>query len=398
MTIKSALIGCGGIAGAHVKALADLHERGVTEAPQVVAVCDIDEARAQERAAELAAFGPVPRVYDDIEQLLAAEDEVEAVDICALHSEHHTLAEAALASGRHVIIEKPLGITVRAARRIIDTAVATRRVLAVAENYRRSPMERAVNWAIRTGRIGRPRLFLWQDVGEGLGKWGWRNFRYHAGGGWVLDGGVHFTDLFRYHLGQPARSVYAVTRQFEPYRYDDPAERTGAWSVDVEDMSAATIEFEGGAVVQWTWSGSSPGERFNRRTLYGSEGCFDWETGLWSRDGSNLSRDDLLAEYRATLSVEEGERWFPGGTQNTIAIELVDFVRAVRIGTVPEVDGLEGLRAQAICMAIFESARAGQPMPVEAIESGHSEGYQDEIDQVLGIGGDETHGHDHDHH
>ena len=49
-------------------------------------------------------------------------------------------------------------------------------------------------------------------------------------------------------------------------------------------------------------------------------------------------------------------------------------------------------------MAIFESARAGQPMPVEAIESGHSEGYQDEIDQVLGIGGDETHDHDHDHH
>jgi hypothetical protein len=96
--------------------------------------------------------------------------------------------------------------------------------------------------------------------------------------------------------------------------------------------------------------------------------------------------------------VEESERWFPGGTENTIAIELVDFARAVRIGTVPEVDGLEGLRAQAICMAIFESARAGQPMPVEAIESGHSEGYQDEIDQVLGIGGDETHDHDHDHH
>ncbi len=397
MTVRSALIGCGGIAGAHVKALADLHERGVTEAPQVVAVCDIDEIKAQERAAELAAFGPAPRVYDDIEQLLAVEDEVEAVDICALHSEHHTLAEAALASGRHVIIEKPLGITVRAARRIIDTAVATKRVLAVAENYRRSPMERAVNWAIRTGRIGQPRLFLWQDVGEGLGKWGWRNFRFHAGGGWVLDGGVHFTDLFRYHLGQPARSVYAVTRQFEPYRYDDPAERTGAWAVDVEDLSAATIEFDGGAVVQWTWSGSSPGERFNRRTLYGSEGCFDWETGLWLRDGSNLSRDDLLAEYRATLSAQESERWFPGGTENTIAIELVDFARAVRIGTVPEVDGLEGLRAQAICMAIFESARAGQPMPVEAIESGHSEGYQDEIDQVLGIGGDETHGDDHDH-
>ena len=49
--VKTALIGCGGIAGAHVEGLAELHELGLTEAPQVVAVCDIDEARARERAA-----------------------------------------------------------------------------------------------------------------------------------------------------------------------------------------------------------------------------------------------------------------------------------------------------------------------------------------------------------
>lgn len=366
--------------------------------PQVVAVCDIDEDKARERAAELAVFGPEPRVYDDIDELLAHEDEVEAVDICALHSEHHGLAEAALASGRHVILEKPLGITVRAAKRIIDTAVATRRVLAVAENYRRSPGERAINAALRAGRIGDLRLFLWQDVGEGLGKWGWRNFKFQAGGGWVLDGGVHFTDLFRYHLGQPARSVYAINRRFEPYRYDNPEERTGAWAVDVEDLSAATIEFDGGAVVQWTWSGSSPGQGFNRRVLYGSEGCIDWETGLWTRDGKNISRDDLTAQYRAGLSADEEETWFPGGTENTIAIELVDFARAVHHGTVPEVDGWEGLRAQAICMGIFESAQCGQALPIELIEAGHSEGYQDEIDEVMGISHGESHGgHDHDH-
>ena len=397
--VQTALIGCGGIAGAHVEALADLHERGVTEVLQVVAVCDVDGERAEERAEKLAAFGPKPRIYTDAQELLVTEDEIEAVDICALHSQHHELAEAALASGKHVIIEKPLGVTVRAARRIVDTAVAMRRVLAVAENYRRSPAERATNWAVRSGRIGRPRLFLWQDVGEGLGKWGWRNFRFHAGGGWVLDGGVHFTDLFRYHLDQSAHTVYAVHRQYEPYRYDDPEKRTGAWAVDVEDLSAATIEFDGGAVVQWTWSGSSPGQDFNRRTLYGSEGCIDWDTGLWSRDGSNISREDLTAEYRSSLSAEESERWFPGDTENTIAIELVDFARAVRIGTVPEVDGLEGLRAQAICMAVFESARSGKPMSVKAIEAGHSEGYQDEIDEVLGVDEDEEGcGHDHDGH
>jgi predicted dehydrogenase len=384
--VKTALVGCGGIAGAHVRGLADLAERQVAGGIEVVAVCDIDEDRARERAADLASFQAEPRVYADIDRLLASEGEVEAVDICALHSEHHSLAAAALDAGRHVILEKPLGITVRAGRRIIDAAVAAQRVLAVAENYRRSPGERAIHQAIREGRIGEPRLFLWQDVGEGLGKWGWRNFRLQAGGGWVLDGGVHFTDLFRYQLGMPAHTVYAVNRQYEPYRYDDPAARTGAWAVDVEDLSAATIEFDGGAVVQWTWSGTSPGQGFNRRTLYGSEGCIDWDSGLWTREGDNTPRQELTAQYRAGLATEASERLFPGGSEDPIAIELMDFARAVRDGSVPEVDGMEGLRAQALCMAVFESARAGRPVSVDAIEAGRSEGgYQDEIDAALGI-------------
>ncbi|MEE2659238.1 MAG: Gfo/Idh/MocA family oxidoreductase [Candidatus Latescibacterota bacterium] len=384
--VQLALIGCGGIAGAHVRGLQELVERDVPGRPEIVACCDIVEDSATARAQELADIqGNEPRVYCDVDSLLFAEADVEACDICALHSQHHHIAEACFDAGRHVIIEKPLGITVRAAQRIIDAAVRSGCLLAVAENYRRSLGERATNWAVRSGRIGRPRLLLWQDVGEGLGKWGWRNFRMQAGGGWVLDGGVHFTDLFGYHLDQPARKVHAVTRQFEPYRYDEPAERKGAWQVDVEDLSAAIIEFEGGAVVQWTWSGSSPGEGFNRRTLYGSDGCIDWESGLWTRSGDNISRDDLAAEFRCSLSDVEAERLFPGGTENTFGIELKDFADAVRGNGTPEVDGLEGLRAQAVCMAVYESAYAGESVDVTDVEGGFSAGYQAEIDAKLGL-------------
>ena len=214
---------------------------------------------------------------------------------------------------------------------------------------------------------------------------GWRNFKMAAGGGWMLDGGVHFTDLFRYHLGNQAQQVFAVTRQYEPYRYDHPEERTGAWRVDVEDAAWALIEFDDDVVVQWTWAGSAPGQGFNKRVIYGSEGCLDWETGLWSRAGDNRSKNALVADYEASLSDEQRERLFPGGVKDTISIELADFAYAVRRGTVPEVDGMEGYKAQAICMAVFESAWHKRPVSMREVERCELEGYQAEINESLGI-------------
>lgn len=384
--VRVALVGCGGIAGAHVRALKSLRERDVV-AIQVVATCDVEEERAHERAKELGEFqGVTPNVYTALEEMLEKEgDRVEAVDICSLHSEHHRLAVPSLQAGKHVIVEKPLGITMRAGRLIMNAALQSQRILAVAENYRRSPQERAVNRAIRQGRIGRPRTFFWQGVSENLGKWGWRNFKLAAGGGWMLDGGVHFTDLFRYHLGSQAQSVFAVTRQYEPYRYDHPDERKGAWNVDVEDAAMALISFDDDVVVQWTWAGSAPGQGFDKRVIYGSEGCVDWETGLWTRAGERTPMKELTREYRASLSEEEGEKLFPGGMADTFCIELKDFADAIREGTVPEIDGMEGFKAQAICMAVFESGWHQRPVSLQEIERCELEGYQAEVNEALGI-------------
>ena len=312
-------------------------------------------------------------------------DGLDAVDICALHSHHHVLAVACLEEGKHVIIEKPLAITLRAGRRILEAAVDNRCQLAVAENYRRSPHERARAWAVAGGRIGRPRTFYWQDTGMRLGKWGWRDFKREAGAGWILDGGVHFADLFRYHLGAEAQLVMARVRAFEPYRYDKPVEREGAWPVDVEDCAMALIDFDGGAVVQWTWQGSAPGPDFGQRAIYGSEGCIDWESGLWTRGGENVSTESLVAEYRQSLSEEEEQRLFPGGVENPIATELKEFADAARGRGVPEVDGLDGYRSQAICMAVLESEWFKRPVTLAEVESGELEGYQAEIDEALGI-------------
>lgn len=143
--VKLALVGCGGIAGAHVGALSELWEKRIRPF-RVVAVCDVVKDRAAERAAQIAKFqknNKKPAVFTDLDKMLAAD--VEAVDICTLHSEHHTLAKRCLAAGKHVHVEKPLGITMRASKQIMDAALAAQRVLAVGENYRRAPGERTTN-------------------------------------------------------------------------------------------------------------------------------------------------------------------------------------------------------------------------------------------------------------
>src|SRR5207253_816809 len=103
-------------------------------------------------------------------------------DICSLHRNHHNLAGACFAAGKHVCIEKPLGLTMRAARAILNAAEAAGKVLCVAENYRRDPRERCIHWLLKNGRIGDLRMVFWLEVGEGLGKWGWRDMKSEAGG------------------------------------------------------------------------------------------------------------------------------------------------------------------------------------------------------------------------
>ena len=360
--IKMGLVGCGGMSGAHMGGYRELWSKGIRDY-EIVAACDIAVERAEERANQAHEFqgGTKPAVYTELDEMLAKHPDLECVDICALHSAHHTLAVPALDAGKHVIIEKPFGITMRACKLMMDAADRNDKIISVAENYRLARIQRTRSWAVAQGRIGDPRMFFWIEASEGLGKWGWRNFKMDAGGGWALDGGVHFTDLMRYILGMEAEEVYAINKAYEPFRYDNPAEREGGYAVDVEDAMIATIKFEQGVTAQWTWVGSAPGHGFRQHTVYGSEGSLDWNEGLVPRRGEPISNDDLMQEFTDSLSDSEREYYFPGGVEDTVAIELKYFADAIRSGGKPEVDAVEGMRSEAICMAVYESGWFGSP-------------------------------------
>jgi len=381
--IRTAIVGCGGIVSARMTGYRTIWEKGFKYF-DLVAMCDIVEESAQKRADEAAAFqGTIPRVYTDFREMLDKEPDLQLIDIATDHRSHHTIAVPCLEAKKDVIIAKPLGISMRSCKAMVDAARDNGKLLAVAENARRSQSERAINWAIRTGRIGQPRMLFWHEITERLGTWAWRDFIMEAGGGWVLDGGVHYTDLFRYHLGD-ADEVYAVSKQFEPVRYGNPNEKSGPVDVTVEDTTIAVIKFKNGAIVQWSDSRVAREKHYNQRTLYGSEGCIDWAEGL-RYNGTTVSMNDLIKQFTDSLSDEEYQRFFPAGITQTFALEIKELGDALLNGGTFEVDGMVGLKAEAIPMGIYESSWLGQAVKVSDIENCEIENYQKEINDSVGL-------------
>ena len=383
--IVLALIGCGGNMGGHVNAYKTLQEAGLAGF-RIAATCDIAGEKAKGLADRVAEFQDSrPTVYTDFEKLLDAEAAVTAVDLSLVHDAHHKVAVPCLQAGKHVTIEKPLAITCRAARAIIDAADAAGRILQTAENYRRAPSHRAADWALKSGRIGDLRQIYWIDVGERLWYWSWRDHRDLAGGGWSMDGGVHFADLFRYHVGE-VKTLYAISRAQQPVRYKNKDDMTDPVDATVEDTTLATVEFENGVVGHWSYTGAGPGQGFNCRTIYGSEGSLDFSAGIKMRSGDEVSMEELIAEHDAAIDDAEREKLYPGGVRdNTVATELWDFMRAIRGEGELEIDGVEGLKDLALSMAIYESSHLNQPVELLAIENCEIENYQADLNEAAGI-------------
>lgn len=376
--LNIALIGCGGMMGAHIEGYRQLFTKGL-KIFEVKATCDVQESLAKEKAKSIAQFQDLePKIYTDAMEMIRNE-KLEAVDIALPHSMHHTVASLCLDNGLDVIIEKPLGITMRAARIIIDKARKNNRVLAVAENYRRSQENRAIRWTIEQGLIGEPRMIVWSSASWSPGAWGWRESKHIAGGSWVFDGGVHLADLDRYHLGREPVEVYAVQKTFDPVR--DEVE------VTVDDMTMAIIKYDGDAYAQWLWTRSAPGKSMWFRAIYGSKGSINDE-GLFIQKEHSVemrSMSMLIENMFENFKPEEKNSKFPSGITDTVATELYDFYDSIVNKRAPEVDGLEAYRDMAIPLGFYESALLKKPVSIRDVEELKTEDYQREINEKLGI-------------
>ena len=141
---------------------------------------------------------------------------------------HHRVAPACLEAGLHVLCEKPLAVTVRGCTLAIETARRVGRILSVAENYRRDPINRLVRALIDDGAIGAPRLMIETSIGgrDRIAITPWRHMK--RTGAITLDAGVHYADILRYYLGE-VRTVYGETRLHEKVRYNSRSAGPGGF-------------------------------------------------------------------------------------------------------------------------------------------------------------------------
>ena len=254
-------------------------------------------------------FGIAPdRLFTDWADLVE-HGELDVVSVATPTTLHHPAVIAALDAGLHVLSEKPMAENAAKAREMVAAAERNDRVLDVAFNHRNRGDVKELKKIVDAGVLGQ---IYYAKAGwlrrEGIPTLGsWFTRRATAGGGPLMDIGVHMLDMALHVLGEPAvlTATAATYAQFGPRGRGAPAvakvRKTGVTEApfDVEDLSTAFIRLEGGAtlLLESSWAQWIPEDRCYV-TLYGSEGgaTIEWvdpsaperTMGVWTDQGRQV--------------------------------------------------------------------------------------------------------------
>lgn len=344
-----AIVGCGMIASFHLKALAEI------EGARVVAVVDKVPA-ALERFKDKHKLGC--QFYTDLAPALQ-NPEVDIVIVSTPSGAHMDPAVAAANAGKHVVVEKPLEVTLERCDRIIDACDRNKVKLCTIFPSRFADSNRTLKAAVDAGRFGRLTL------GETTCKW-WRTQEYYDQGGWrgtmALDGGgalmnqaIHNVDLLLWMMG-PATHVSGFTALLAHQR------------IEVEDTAVACLRFASGALgVILATTSVHPG--FPKTiAIHGDKGSavIEQEDVLQWTFNPEAPEDKAVRER---FSQKVGAS---GGSSDPSAIshmghahQLRDFVEAIKAGRAPMVDGREGRRAVEVILAVYESQKTGRAVELK---------------------------------
>src|SRR5213083_1764955 len=235
MPVRIAIIGAGKVSEYHhVPAIA------MDSRAELAAVCDMDQVLLERRRAEW----QVSRVTTDAASLLAAPD-IDAVVIGTPNFTHYDLAVAAARAGKHILCEKPLGLSAPEAEKMYRAARDAGVVHMTAFTYRFAPAMRYLRHLVKTGALGQPRHFRsqrfldWPET-----SWAWRQYQDKAGAGDLFDMTIHRID-FAIDLLGPIERVCGAVARFAP-RTQTP-DGTACAPSEVDDWSCLIGEFDSGA-------------------------------------------------------------------------------------------------------------------------------------------------------
>lgn len=340
--LRIAIVGCGAISTQHIEAIEVLEETllaGVVDA-------------SVERARETGQRRGVPwstRIED-----LLQRDDVDSITVCTPSGLHSEKALAALQAGKHVLVEKPISLSVGDADALIREARARERVLATVSQRRFEGATRALHDVVAAGTLGRLALIIVEGLYRRPQSYydsaAWRGTR-DMDGGVLMNQAIHMVDLMRW-VGGPVASVAAHVS-------------TLGHVMEAEDTATVSVRFANGTLGEIVATTCANPEFATELRVYGDRGHVRivGETVVeWDVPGTpapSVSAVDLTPPPGTGVT----QTW---GT-NAVGYlrQYADFVDAVRSGRPPMVTGEDGRNAVELITAAYESDRSGRAVLVE---------------------------------
>lgn len=325
INIGTAIVGCGGLGATHARCIAEI------DGLQTSAYCDLDRARADAMADEFGGYGTT-----EFDRILA-DDAIKIIYVTTQHDSHADLCCRALAAGKHVMVEKPLAMSLEQCLQVRDAAAASPAMLMVAFKMRYYEL-----LAKARELIPEPLMITMQLMDVRWGDQLWVNDPVRGGGN-VLAQGCHATDLIRFLAGRDPIEVYAAGGNFY--------QRTG-----VVDNLSAVFRFDGDVAGNWIQGDCDTPQVTSKFFLQ-----------LFA-EGRAVTLTDRLTTLVYTEGGEEKLRL--RGTESGFHEESRDLLRALREEAPSPVDVTDGLYATVMALQAMASTRSHRPEPIRDVIAG----------------------------
>ena len=332
--MKFGIVGCGVISAYYANAIREI------EGSEIAGVFDANPKRGEKFAQENGAV-----FYPEYRLLL--ESQVDAVCICTPSGLHAQLAIEASNAGKHVVVEKPMGITEKQLDEIVAACKRNgTKLCAVSQIYFSDALQKT-KACVEEVRLGK---LLLGDItmkyfrsDEYYQEGGWRGTMAMDGGGALMNQGIHGVALLLYLMGQP-KSVSAYAR-------------TLVHPIEVEDTAVACVEFQNGALGTITATTSiTPGSP-RVLNIHGTKGWIQLTDGNITR--WNVEGEEFFVAAHDNAGTSENPTNFSHELHRR---QLVDFIEAVQTGRNPALDENEGRKPVDLILAIYRSSQTGKPV------------------------------------
>lgn len=333
-SIRVGLVGLGNISSIHAEAVQNSQFGSLTAAAS---------SNAEKREAFASKWDVTP--FDSYDAMLES-DEVDLVSICTPSGTHLDYGEKAAKAGKHVVIEKPIEVTLKRAQRLLDICSEEGVQLAVIYQSRFMKPILEMKQAIENGSIGRPFMATasvkWYRSDEYYREAPWRGTLKLDGGGAVINQSIHTIDLLQWILGDVTR-IQAKTGTFT---HD---------GIEGEDNAVAALEFASGAIGTFVASTSIRPAQPRRIEIHGTEGT------------ARLVDNDVSILRPGEDESESGDGKATGGESPLANFayephrdQFDQIFQAIQNGTRPPVSGPESLDSLSFVEAIYRSSQEGR--------------------------------------